>query len=813
MQFERWITIDMAKGQTHAYDIGTLLCSGDESSIRVGVEITRNGTAEDVSGAIKGYVTLPSGLGLMPFDGESDGNRAWIDLPQDALGMTGRISIAIRSFDTEQTTVLLLASANVCRVDADQYYDPSDYVGDITELISDAQTAATAAQAALDQASNIVSYAAQTPTNAQARNARNNIGAEEITVTPVLVSDLTAGKYVRAGNDDTTVTMENGAPAYTSSTNAYVWVHECEEGDRFTIHGVSAGTYAKLCLFIDASGNILAKYGTSSSPTIDMAVTAPAGSAFVVFHRWGSGASTGNSIAIGAAAKYRLDELDTAVAGCVKVTAQTLTDAQKVTARDNIGAPSELAVAAGDQHNAIMNTMHNLWLSGGAIVYNANFLMSEIIDVKSFMLCVLDSGYSAGALYYAAGVTNRASYSSTSGFKTGWLVLRPGDRCCVVLRRNSDNTPCPLSDLVHMRIYDGYGKPSYSYTSPIASLTSFAKITSAGTYYLQWGTDIVSGNMADLPSDFPSGSGAILTVDEYLAGGNRFLIQRLLRVGPTPNQWFRYTLDNGTAYNAWCHLANVKDINTSVLAGKKISIYGDSISTFSGYIPSGNVSWYTGSNCGVAAVTDTWWKKTIDALGLTLLVNNSWSGRFACGYADTWTGRTTNAGYKQGNIDQLKSGNDTPDIIVIMLGINDFNNEAPMGDYDGTTTLPTDPNTFTGGYAMMLDRIMTTYPLARVYCCTLVNDDHNPPSTFPEVNGNGVALTTWNNAIRKLATAFGARVIEMAECGITHYNLETYIGDFGDYGVGDGVHPNAAGHSLMANQAIHDMDESVKTRY
>ena len=811
MQFERWITIDMAKGQTHAYDIGTLLCSGDENSVRVGVEIVRNKAAENVTGAIKGYVTLPNGLGLMPFDGASDMNKAWIDLPQDALGMTGRINIAVRSFDTEQTTVLLLASANVCRVDADQYYDPSDYVGDITELISDAQTAATAAQAALDQASNIVSYAAQTPTNAQARNARNNIDAEEITVTPVLNSELTAGKYVRAGNDDTTVTMENGAPAYTSSTNAYVWVHECAAGDRFTIHGVSAGTYAKLCLFIDASGNILAKYGTASTPTIDMAVTAPAGSAFVVFHRWGSGASTGNSIAIGAAAKYRLDELDTAVAGCVHVTAQTLTDAQQTIARHNINAPSEPGVVGGDQHLAITATMENAWLSGGAVVYNANFLMSQIFDVKGYMLCVLDTGYSAGALYYASGVTNRASYSSTSGFKTGWLVLKPGDRVSVVLRRNSDNTPIPLSDLKHMRIYDGYGKPSYSYTSPIASLTSFAKIVTPGTFYLQWGTDIVSGNLADLPSDYPSSAGAVLQVSEYLAGGNQFLIQRLSTVSQSPKEWFRYTLSNGTAYNPWQHVANIKDLNASVLAGKKISIYGDSISTFSGYIPSGNVTWYTGSNCGVAAVTDTWWKKTIDALGLTLLVNNSWSGRFACGYADTWTGRTTNAGYKQANIDVLGSSG-TPDIIVIMLGINDFNNEAPMGDYDGTTTLPTDPNTFTGGYAMMLDRIMTTYPLAQIYCCTCVNGDHNPPYTFPEINGNGVALSTWNDAIRKLAGAFGAKVIDFSQCGITHYNMETYVGDY-DQQTGDGVHPNAAGHSLMANQAIHDMDESVKTRY
>lgn len=38
--------------------------------------------------------------------------------------------------------------------------------------------------------------------------------------------------------------------------------------------------------------------------------------------------------------------------------------------------------------------------------------------------------------------------------------------------------------------------------------------------------------------------------------------------------------------------------------GKKISILGDSISTFSGYIPSGNAVWYPRGE--ITSVKDTW---------------------------------------------------------------------------------------------------------------------------------------------------------------------------------------------------------------
>lgn len=251
----------------------------------------------------------------------------------------------------------------------------------------------------------------------------------------------------------------------------------------------------------------------------------------------------------------------------------------------------------------------------------------------------------------------------------------------------------------------------------------------------------------------------------------------------------------------------------SLVGGKKISIYGDSISTYSGWIPDGNATYYTGTNAGVKSVNDTWWKKTIDATGMSLVVNNSWSGRAVSSCRDDESAHSTDAGYKEANVLQLKDGTTLPDIIIVKLGINDFNHGAYLGNYDGSTELPTDPTSFTNAYAMMLNLIMTNFPLATVYCCTLMQCEMNDSVIgFPEINTQGESLIQWNEAIRKLAHAFGAEVLDHDVCGITYYNLSTYMGDYSS-STHKGLHPNASGHSLIANKTIRQLDPAIRQRF
>lgn len=225
--------------------------------------------------------------------------------------------------------------------------------------------------------------------------------------------------------------------------------------------------------------------------------------------------------------------------------------------------------------------------------------------------------------------------------------------------------------------------------------------------------------------------------------------------------------------------------------GKYISWLGDSITTFSGWMPSGNASHYpTGS---VQNVDQTYWKKVMDRLEMNLCLNNSWSG-------SRMSGTGTSSGVYRA--DNMHNGAQDPDVIVINLGTNDFNGGVAMGSYNGVGNVPTDASTFGEAYAICLDKMLKRYPRAQVWCCTFPGGErHGTTQSFPERHSNGTELTQYNDVIRNIATAFGCRVIELARCGLNTVNVQVYMNDYSS-GTGQALHPNEAGMELMANQVI-----------
>ena len=105
----------------------------------------------------------------------------------------------------------------------------------------------------------------------------------------------------------------------------------------------------------------------------------------------------------------------------------------------------------------------------------------------------------------------------------------------------------------------------------------------------------------------------------------------------------------------------------------------------------------------------------------------------------------------------------------------------------------------------MLDKILTKYKTSEVWVCTLPQCERNDSTGFPEKNGNEVALSQFNKVIKELAEAFGVRVLDHNKCGLTYQNMSVYNPD--------NLHPNADGHSLIANNDIRQMDPTVKMRY
>ena len=62
-----------------------------------------------------------------------------------------------------------------------------------------------------------------------------------------------------------------------------------------------------------------------------------------------------------------------------------------------------------------------------------------------------------------------------------------------------------------------------------------------------------------------------------------------------------------------------------------------------------------------------------------------------------------------------------------------------------------------------------------------------------------------HRAIRELADAFGVRVLDHDKSGLTYQSMEANNPDK--------LHPNQAGHSLIANNDLRQMDGFVRTRY
>lgn len=246
------------------------------------------------------------------------------------------------------------------------------------------------------------------------------------------------------------------------------------------------------------------------------------------------------------------------------------------------------------------------------------------------------------------------------------------------------------------------------------------------------------------------------------------------------------------------------------LYGKNVSFLGDSITTYSGYIPSGYATFYP--RFTVNSVDKTWWKQFTQTCGMNILVNASWSGSTVSSKRNNSSSANTSSaamGASTKRISDLAKDGVTPDVVICFIGANDFADNVPLGSWNGGE-LPAEGviNTFSEAYALMVSKIMKTYPNAEVFVCTILEatgsynsmDDVNTgtyPMAFTGTDGKVVTLHDYNQRIRLIAEALGANVIDLHACGLTYFNASTTLGDT--------LHPNAIGAAMMAKKALSEL--------
>ena len=211
-----------------------------------------------------------------------------------------------------------------------------------------------------------------------------------------------------------------------------------------------------------------------------------------------------------------------------------------------------------------------------------------------------------------------------------------------------------------------------------------------------------------------------------------------------------------------------------------VSILGDSISTFEGFLPEGYRVFYDEDRAiqhDMTSVYDTWWAKVNQFLHAYLCVNNSYSGSMVSGADFPSAGSDERAA--------LLHTERRPDLILVYMGFNDFGNGIPI------TKDRQDVPAFFEGYARMLTKVKRNEPQSRILCGTLMETKirGNGQWSFPN-KWAGISLCEYNAAIKIAAELAGAEVADLAAQNLRYETL-------------DGTHPTRAGHATIAQAWIN----------
>lgn len=249
-------------------------------------------------------------------------------------------------------------------------------------------------------------------------------------------------------------------------------------------------------------------------------------------------------------------------------------------------------------------------------------------------------------------------------------------------------------------------------------------------------------------------------------------------------------------WNAWHSLT---DSSKRVWKGLKISVLGDSISSYQG-VSVGNAY---NKPSKIPSVNSMWWKQLCRITGAEPLVIDAYASSCCAVASASWTSSITPAvddsRCRALHTGSTSSGNRVdPDIILIAMGLNDFQANVPLGAWDGHESLASsDTVTWRGAYANMLLKIHTEYPNALVFCLS--------PWFFVRGNAAGVNVNTVGNtyqdyedAMMEICELMGGVYVDSNNFGFTRQNYSAQSFAFDD-NASDGslFHPNATGQEIL----------------
>lgn len=228
---------------------------------------------------------------------------------------------------------------------------------------------------------------------------------------------------------------------------------------------------------------------------------------------------------------------------------------------------------------------------------------------------------------------------------------------------------------------------------------------------------------------------------------------------------------------------------------KKISILGDSISTFAGYIPEAD-----GANLShrtrypqddlLTDVKDTWWMKVIDEFGAILAINDSWAGSTVSNHrAENEKDFGPDAAMASLTRIRNLGANGTPDVIFFFGGTNDAGKMVEKGEFNKEYALNlsrTKWKSFADAYCEVILRLRYFYPNAEIVALT--------PSISGGYYDNG-RLSEFADLVLEICEHYSIKCIDLRCSGLNFDMLP------------DTLHPNAEGMECIARLVVEKMKE------
>ena len=207
--------------------------------------------------------------------------------------------------------------------------------------------------------------------------------------------------------------------------------------------------------------------------------------------------------------------------------------------------------------------------------------------------------------------------------------------------------------------------------------------------------------------------------------------------------------------------------------------------------------------------TESWYKgKKICAYGDSVTEQNKWqsfvSSYFNCSFYNRGVGGTTvtqvNSSTNHMSADvRIETIPTDSDVVLVFGGHNDWSS-ASINIGDIKTDALSESVSFKSAFALMLKKIQTRCPNAKIITMTPVGGRTEEASTNQDKQFyiRDLCMTDFANAVKEVSAYYGIPCIDInTNSGINTLNHTTYIADL--------IHPNLEGGKLIANEVINGL--------